>query len=290
MQGCIGCANETRCIRSQVESALIPGQPDVIPLASLTAAANIALKYPFPSQTATGVSRRRSGCSLMVTIEYNNKPPWSDLALFRPNYVYEPAYTYTVREIPDTRYKVDEILPINATHRKRRARHGVKLSFVQTGEIYRWSLRVAFIQFMSVVGVLGLTTLVIEKVIFRIKPEYEEEKFRVVAPDIVLQPSHVRLPYLRRDGTILTLYPEEGSSGRVREEDDDWYDPPAFAPPPPLLRRDTVLNVSNSDIGNSQNDSQVWPGDDAPIAQMMIPLTAMGPTRSVTFDLSDAKH
>jgi len=79
-------------------------------------------------------------------------------------------YYYRINKIPESEYRIKERISHNATHRMLRKRSGIKLSFVQTGTVGRFSFQKLFIQIASGMGMLTLITTIVDFIAMRFMP------------------------------------------------------------------------------------------------------------------------
>ncbi|EFA80527.1 putative purinergic receptor [Heterostelium album PN500] len=128
-------------------------------------------------------SIRDDGIILLVFIDYSNVYTYNT-----NNY----RYTYRFKAIKDTKFKIMEpIYGSDLQHRFVLNRHGVKLIFLQTGQIGAFDFQTLLLNFVSGLGLLAVATFIVENIVMKILPqrdEYHSLKYQVHVLDVE-QPS-----------------------------------------------------------------------------------------------------
>jgi len=151
----------------------VAGKPDIVPLRTMLEAAGIS-SLDDVSQTNNAISSRDDGIILMVEITYSNT--WS----YSLNSI---QYTYKVTQVLDTKFKVLQTLNFqNFENRTIWNRHGIRLIFLQVGELGAFDFQVMLLSFVSGLGLVTVSTAIVDVVFLRILPQhetYQEYKYEI---------------------------------------------------------------------------------------------------------------
>merc|ERR1712072_744911 len=117
---------------------------------------------------------RFRGIELMVKIDYRNRclthihGSTHECGSF---FVLEkPSYKYTVRRIPFAEYKITEPR-YEKNSRTLINRFGVKIHFVQSGQIARFSWNALIMEIVAGLTLLGVAQLIVDNVAFYLHPK-----------------------------------------------------------------------------------------------------------------------
>jgi len=94
------------------------------------------------------------------------------------------SYTYEVNAIPQSEYKMMQLIPDTNVSRQTIDRHGIKFVFIITGQIGKFDFQVALVQLVSALGLLSVATLAVELCMLYLLPErklYFKYKFEDTA-------------------------------------------------------------------------------------------------------------
>ncbi|EGG18204.1 P2X receptor [Cavenderia fasciculata] len=160
------------CVLDGVNSIGISGQPDIVTLGKILQFAGISLDDR--SLTNASNSMRYDGVNIFVFITYSNTYS-TNLDKYR--------YVYSVSVIENTEYSVVEpIYQNDIQHRYLYRRHGIRLLFVQTGEVGKFEFQQLLLTLVSGMGLLAVSTIVVDQLAIRILPQkktYSSFKFQV---------------------------------------------------------------------------------------------------------------
>jgi hypothetical protein len=165
---------------SQEFPARSDNRPDVIFVDKLLEAAGVDLadKSRFGSSSVTTpVSQRYNGIVIIVTVRYSNADDPSTT-----------TYRYTASVIPDAQYKIFQIREGGASsgspggQRVLLKRAGVKVVFQISGDMVQFNLQLLFIQAVTSLGLLSVSTLIVELIMLYLMPlrkVYKKAKYEV---------------------------------------------------------------------------------------------------------------
>jgi len=141
---------------------------DKILLKDFLIAANVSLDEVSDALNAKERTFRQNGLILHVSIMYKN----SEKMLYGVNI---PEYTYHVRRVPYSDYRLKQEIPIankdgNICERIIKKRYAVRIEFHQGGKIGQFSSANLVFQLVSVMGLLTLTATVIDVIALYIVP------------------------------------------------------------------------------------------------------------------------
>ena len=140
------------------------GKPDIFTLKYILNACGI---YFEDVSSISNNTVRFEGAAIVITISYENSDPNN------------PTYSYHVSAIPDTAYKFVEAKYYGLT-RALSNRHGLKLIYVQTGQIGKFDIESLMIQLTTSLGLLAVASLVIDMIMLQFMPMrrwYQKFKF-----------------------------------------------------------------------------------------------------------------
>jgi len=150
-------------------------QADQFTVGELLLAANVSLEDTSDAKAGQTDSLRCRGAELLVKIDYRNRGGgWA----LRP-----PTYKITVRRIPFAEYKITESdtptqmmsqqgdMPAERTLLNR---FGVKIHFVQTGRIARFSWNALILEFVAGLTLLSVAQLVVDNIAFYVHPHSDK--------------------------------------------------------------------------------------------------------------------
>eukprot|EP01083_Nonionella_stella_P014761 41369_1 len=122
---------------------------DIVSLLTVLNAAGVDLNdiQENPSDKKKNESNRHAGLVLYFGIDYKG------------TYKGDVKYTYSVTQIPKQEYKVTRSTFVNYSHRLLANTHGVKIFFVFSGNICRFSFQTMLIQMVAGLGLLSVATL-----------------------------------------------------------------------------------------------------------------------------------
>lgn len=139
---------------------------------------------------ATAESFRYAGLQLLVFVTYSNTETFN---------LSDVSYTYEVVRINRTEFKaLQNVATKNITNRLVYDRHGIRLMFVQSGELGRFDFQTLLLSVVSGLGLLALSTLVVDVIAIRLMPAravYKHFKFEETED---LLPSHNK--HAQQDG------------------------------------------------------------------------------------------
>jgi hypothetical protein len=162
---------------SSVECVGAVGKPDTLRLGTLLRAANVLdldaeTDFRSSKPNATSESFRFAGLQLMVFITYSNTETYN---------LYDVEYFYEVVRINKTEFKTLQVVTSkNISSRLVYNRHGVRIFFIQTGELGRFDFQTMLLSFVSGLGLLALSTLIVDIIAIRLMPQkliYRHFKF-----------------------------------------------------------------------------------------------------------------
>eukprot|EP01112_Ceratiomyxa_fruticulosa_P001531 TRINITY_DN1171_c0_g2_i2.p1 TRINITY_DN1171_c0_g2~~TRINITY_DN1171_c0_g2_i2.p1 ORF type:complete len:381 (-),score=42.48 TRINITY_DN1171_c0_g2_i2:41-1183(-) len=141
----------------------VPGQADIVTLEILLKAAGIS-DLDVASETNPAISARQDGIILLVYITYSNTFSY-DLSNIR--------YTYQLFQVKNTKFKALESLfnPMNPSERMIFNRHGIRFIFLQVGELGAFDFQTMLLSFVSGIGLMTVSTMVVDVVFLRILPQ-----------------------------------------------------------------------------------------------------------------------
>eukprot|EP00455_Lapot_gusevi_P057522 TRINITY_DN9823_c0_g1_i2.p1 TRINITY_DN9823_c0_g1~~TRINITY_DN9823_c0_g1_i2.p1 ORF type:complete len:404 (+),score=118.13 TRINITY_DN9823_c0_g1_i2:65-1276(+) len=145
-------------------------QYDQFDVALLLQAAQVDLGNNVDTEAALDdpESMRHSGIILLVFITYDNL------------HTTDPIYSYYISRVPGVEFKTVETEPIDALHRANINRHGIKIFFIQSGQIGRFSFQTALIQLVASLGLLSVAGLIVDNLMLYVMPYrkfYQKYKF-----------------------------------------------------------------------------------------------------------------
>ncbi|EGC35062.1 hypothetical protein DICPUDRAFT_152641 [Dictyostelium purpureum] len=142
----------------------IKNQPDILTLQGILTAAGIG---SLDQQALANTSRsiRDDGILLLCFITYSNMYTYSTA-----NY----HYTYQFKLVQDTKFKVEEpVFLDNVIHRIILDRHGVRIIFIQTGQLGQFDFQTTLLTFVSGIGLVTVATFVVDFIAVRLLPQKE---------------------------------------------------------------------------------------------------------------------
>jgi hypothetical protein len=166
----IDCNKSTECVGAA-------GRPDILRLGTLLRAANVLdldaeTDFHSSKPNSTYESFRFAGLQLMVFVTYSNTETYN---------LYDVEYFYEVVRINKTEFKtLQAVTSKNISSRLVYNRHGVRIFFVQTGELGRFDFQTLLLSFVSGLGLLALSTLIVDIIAIRLMPQkliYRHFKF-----------------------------------------------------------------------------------------------------------------
>lgn len=139
----------------------VGGSADIVPLRTLLRAAGIASL----DAQAGGLNEsfRYGGLVLVLSVEYSNF--WLDTSSFSEARF---TYTYSVRAVANAEFKAEQSSSAGALNRTILDRHGLRLLVKQSGTIGAFDSSTLLIALTSGLGLLAVTTLVVDFVATRI--------------------------------------------------------------------------------------------------------------------------
>ncbi|KYR01672.1 P2X receptor [Tieghemostelium lacteum] len=150
----------------------IEGVPDIITIGTFLQMANIDLDGQ--SLVNASNSIRYDGVIVMVFITYSNTFS-QNLNSFK--------YSYYIQPIEESEFTVIEpIFGSDITSRYIFKRHGLRILFFQTGTIGKFEFQSLLLTFVSGMGLLAVSTIVVDQLAIRILPQrksYSSFKFQV---------------------------------------------------------------------------------------------------------------
>jgi len=196
-------------------------QSDIFTIHELVTAGGVRLDDPTDVPGARdNESKRSAGVILLVTLLYSNKD--SDI----------PTYKYEVRTVARAEYKVLEAVYLDANTRLLNNRHGIKVVFMQSGTIVKFSIQTTLVQLMSALGLLSVATVLVEVLMLhglKYREQYKKYKVEMTEDfsDVRLKDLQERLDFdqlnqdlqqLRRD-SFGTLASEPLAPNRSHDRD-----------------------------------------------------------------------
>ncbi|KAF2071100.1 hypothetical protein CYY_007586 [Polysphondylium violaceum] len=150
----------------------VQGKPDIIELGLLLNYTGINLDNP--SLINPNLTMRYDGLIILVFIDYSNT---------YSNSIKNIKYTYSTSVVQDTEFTVVEPVVLdNINHRFVFKRHGIRMLFFQTGSIGHFKFQSLLLTFVSGMGLLAISTLIVDQLAIRILPQrksYQSFKFQV---------------------------------------------------------------------------------------------------------------
>ncbi|KAF2069905.1 hypothetical protein CYY_008776 [Polysphondylium violaceum] len=137
-------------------------QYDILTLDAILNAADIA-SLDSPGFSNSSRSIRDDGMLLFCFITYSNTFTYST-SKYR--------YTYEFHLIEDTKFKIVEPIYLDdVNHRYIFNRHGVRIIFIQTGQLGKFDFQTSLLTFVSGIGLLTVATLVVDIIAVRLLPQ-----------------------------------------------------------------------------------------------------------------------
>ncbi|KAN0024677.1 hypothetical protein ACTFIV_009086 [Dictyostelium citrinum] len=159
-------------INETINTIGIPGKPDVLTIGRLLQLANIDLDGPSSVNSTNSI--RYDGVVALVFITYSNTFSYNT-----NNF----KYVYSIKKVEDTEYGVPEAVILdNVSSRMYYNRHGIRLIFIQNGEIGSFNFQALLLTFVSGLGLLAISTVVVDQLAIRFLPErktYSSHKFQI---------------------------------------------------------------------------------------------------------------
>ncbi|KAN0021841.1 hypothetical protein ACTFIU_003986 [Dictyostelium citrinum] len=159
-------------INETINTIGIPGKPDVLTIGKLLQLANIDLDGPSSVNSTNSI--RYDGVVALVFITYSNTFSYNT-----NNF----KYVYSIKKVEDTEYGVPEAVILdNVSSRMYYNRHGIRLIFIQNGEIGSFNFQALLLTFVSGLGLLAISTVVVDQLAIRFLPErktYSSHKFQI---------------------------------------------------------------------------------------------------------------
>lgn len=156
-------------IRGAQELALPPdGKADAFTVGQLVEAAGISLEDIADGKDGEDEPIRSRGMVLLARISYKNsgKGEWG---------VREPSYKYQIRKVPYTEFKVSEPAQRGAGQdagtRVLWKRFGIKIIFVQTGRIAKFSANALLMELVAGLALLSMAQLACDLYAYYCCPE-----------------------------------------------------------------------------------------------------------------------
>lgn len=173
--------------------ALDDHEADAFTVGELLQAANVSLDTVSDGKFGQKDSMRFRGMQLMIKIEYHNHVSFGQRLYHRVTDIPSPlpSYYVTVRRIPFTEYKITEVhykrdnsngefaIDLDAEQRVLVSRFGIKLHFIQTGSISRFSANSLIMEIVAGLTMLGSAQLIVDLVAFYVHPQ--KESFEEIA-------------------------------------------------------------------------------------------------------------
>lgn len=118
---------------------------------------------------ATDESHRYAGMVLVVRVFYDNTHSMNTA---------DVRYTYSVRHVPSTEFKVEEPMygvaaTGGAVQRTIVDRHGIRIVFLQTGKIGTFDFQNFLVQMAASLGLLAMATVVVDLLAVRVLKQRE---------------------------------------------------------------------------------------------------------------------
>eukprot|EP00455_Lapot_gusevi_P031187 TRINITY_DN3370_c0_g1_i3.p1 TRINITY_DN3370_c0_g1~~TRINITY_DN3370_c0_g1_i3.p1 ORF type:complete len:461 (-),score=130.75 TRINITY_DN3370_c0_g1_i3:262-1644(-) len=235
------------------------GKPDVLPIKLLLSSAGVALENPAdtPDALVKAESMRHSGIILLVFLSYDNLK------------TAEPAYTYYVSRVANSEYKV---LQTNQGHdansRTVYNRHGIKMIFIQSGQIGRFSFQATLLQLVTSLGLLSVSTLIVDQIMLLLMPHrkwYTKYKFlETIDFSQVTDEDDAKFEKDPADTLEHIIANEHGhshehgpASGPAPAPQPHPHPHPAHVPPPPVASvaphmpfNQNSMNITSGDFGH----------------------------------------
>jgi len=140
----------------------VVNQNDILTLQAILNSANIA-SLDSPGFSNSSRSIRDDGMLLFCFITYSNTYTYST-SKYR--------YTYEFHLIEDTKFKIVEPIYLDdVSHRYIFNRHGVRIIFIQTGQLGKFDFQTTLLTFVSGIGLLTVATLVVDIIAVRLLPQ-----------------------------------------------------------------------------------------------------------------------
>jgi len=159
-------------INQGINTIGVAGKPDIIELGLLLNYTGINLDAP--SLINPNLTIRYDGLIILVFIDYSNTYSRSTNNI---------KYTYSASVVQDTEFTVVEPIVLDRIqNRFVFKRHGIRLLFFQTGTIGNFDFRSLLLTFVSGIGLLAISTLIVDQLAIRILPQrksYQSFKFQV---------------------------------------------------------------------------------------------------------------
>eukprot|EP00658_Telonema_sp_P-2_P065365 TRINITY_DN54620_c0_g1_i2.p1 TRINITY_DN54620_c0_g1~~TRINITY_DN54620_c0_g1_i2.p1 ORF type:complete len:358 (+),score=83.96 TRINITY_DN54620_c0_g1_i2:143-1216(+) len=146
---------------------LAVGKPDSFLLNELVVGAGLGLEQLADGKEGEDEPIRSRGMVLLVSINYKNtnKRDWT---------VHNPTYTYTVKKVPYTEFKIAQELSRSEGSRVLWKRYGIKLVFVQTGRIGRFSASHMITELVAGLTLLSLAQIVCDFYAYYFSPQLKQ--------------------------------------------------------------------------------------------------------------------
>ncbi|EAL63456.2 hypothetical protein DDB_G0288061 [Dictyostelium discoideum AX4] len=150
----------------------VKGSPDIMSLQGVLTAAGVE---SLDSQGLANKSRtiRDDGILILCFITYSN------------TYTYNTGnyhYTYQFKLVQNTKYKIVEpVFTKDVEDRYIFDRHGVRIIFIQTGQLGQFDFQTMLLTFVSGIGLVTAASLIVDIIATRIMPQrsrYQELKFQ----------------------------------------------------------------------------------------------------------------
>ncbi|KAK5578955.1 hypothetical protein RB653_008630 [Dictyostelium firmibasis] len=159
-------------INEGINTIGIPGKSDILTIGKLLELSNINLDSPSSVNSTNSI--RYDGVVALVFITYSNTFSYNT-----NNF----KYVYSIKKVEDTEYGVPEAVILdNTSSRMYYNRHGIRLIFIQNGEIGSFNFQALLLTFVSGLGLLAISTIVVDQLAIRFLPErktYSSHKFQV---------------------------------------------------------------------------------------------------------------
>ena len=153
--------------------AMPAGKPDKFTIGELVEAAGVALEQTSDGKTDEDEEIRSRGMVLMMHITYTN----TDKASFS---IQQPTYKYKVHKVPYAEYKAAQPFGRTETSASSGAtrtlwkRYGIRVMFVQTGRIARFSWNALLMEIVAGLTLLSVAQLVCDTYAYYLRPELKK--------------------------------------------------------------------------------------------------------------------
>ncbi|KAM9958780.1 hypothetical protein ACTFIW_012369 [Dictyostelium discoideum] len=205
-------------INETINTVGIPGKPDILTIGKLLQLANIDLDGASSVNSTNSV--RYDGVVALVFITYSNTFSYNT-----NNF----KYVYSIQKVEDTEYGVPEAVILdNVSSRMYYNRHGIRLIFIQNGEIGSFNFQALLLTFVSGLGLLAISTVLVDQLAIRFLPErktYSSHKFQITH-GFSESRNKLRISQNEKDPLLLveTTKNNENNNNNDDDDDDDYND------------------------------------------------------------------